>query len=45
MLHVKQESEMHTVLWVENLKRKDCLEDLDIDGRILLNWITGSEAL
>ena len=26
---------MHTGFWRENVKEKECLEDLDVDGRIL----------
>jgi hypothetical protein len=31
---------MHTRFWSENLKGRDCLEDLGIDGKIL-EWILG----
>jgi hypothetical protein len=44
MLHAKQRSGMHTELWVENLK-SFILENLEIDERILLNWIIGFEAM
>jgi hypothetical protein len=30
---------MNTVFWLENLKRRDNLEDLDVDGWIILDWI------
>jgi hypothetical protein len=29
--------EIHTQFWSENLKRKDHLEDLGLDGRIIFN--------
>jgi hypothetical protein len=29
----------HTKFWSENLKGRDNLEDLGIDGRIILEWI------
>jgi hypothetical protein len=28
-----------TGLWVENLNKRDRLKDLDVDGRIILNWV------
>jgi hypothetical protein len=31
--------EMHTKLWAENLKGRNHLEDLGIDGRSHLQWI------
>jgi hypothetical protein len=31
--------EMHTVFWLENLKRRDHSEELGIDGRIILERI------
>jgi hypothetical protein len=30
---------MHTKFWSENLKRRDHLKDLDVDGRIILEYI------
>jgi hypothetical protein len=30
---------MNTKFWLENLDRGDHLEDLDIDGRIILRWV------
>jgi hypothetical protein len=32
---------MHTILWLENLKGRDHLEDLDVGGKIILEWILG----
>jgi hypothetical protein len=32
---------MHTKFWSENLKGRDYLEDLGIDGKIILEWILG----
>jgi len=29
------------ILWLENLKERDDLEDLGIDGKIILEWILG----
>ena len=30
---------LHTRVWWRNLKKRDHLEDLGIDGRIILKWI------
>jgi len=27
---------MHTIFWLENLKGRDHFEDLDIDGKVIL---------
>jgi hypothetical protein len=32
---------MHTKFWLEILKERDHLEDLGIDGRIILKYILG----
>jgi hypothetical protein len=32
---------MHTVFWLEDLKGGDHLENLDADGKIILEWILG----
>jgi hypothetical protein len=32
---------MHTKSWSENLTGRDHSEDLDIDGKIILEWILG----
>jgi hypothetical protein len=32
---------MHIKYWSENLKGKDHVEGLDVDGRIILEWILG----
>jgi hypothetical protein len=31
----------NTIFWLENLKGRDHLEDLDVDGKIILEWISG----
>jgi hypothetical protein len=30
---------MHTVFWLENLKGRDHSEDLDVDEKIILEWV------
>jgi hypothetical protein len=32
---------MHTKFWSENLKGRDDMEDLDMDRRIITEWIVG----
>jgi hypothetical protein len=34
---------MHTIFWLENLKGNDHLEDLGVDGRIILEGILGKQ--
>jgi hypothetical protein len=31
----------HTKFWLENLKERDHLEDIGIDGKVILEWILG----
>jgi hypothetical protein len=33
--------EIHTIFWLENLKGRDHLEDLDVERKIILEWILG----
>jgi hypothetical protein len=33
------DGEVHTGFWWESLRKRDHLEDLGIDGRIILKWI------
>jgi hypothetical protein len=35
--------EMHTQFWSENLKARDHSEDLDLDGKIMFEWILGKQ--
>jgi len=35
-LHVPEDCKMHTELWLGNLEERDHLEDLSIDGWIIL---------
>jgi hypothetical protein len=32
---------MHAVFWLENLKGRDHLVDLGVDGKVILEWILG----
>jgi hypothetical protein len=32
---------MYTIFWSENLKGRDLSEELGIDGRIILEWVSG----
>jgi hypothetical protein len=34
---------MHKIFLLENLKGRDRLEDLGVDGKIMLEWILGKE--
>jgi hypothetical protein len=29
---------MHTIFWLENMKGRDHLDDLGVDGKIKLKW-------
>jgi hypothetical protein len=31
--------EVHTGLWCGNLRERDHLEDLDVDGEVILMWV------
>jgi hypothetical protein len=33
---------VHKIFWLENLKGRDHLEDLGIEGKIILEWILGN---
>ena len=39
MWHVCEIGEMRTRFWWGNLRERDHLEDLSIDGRIIFEWI------
>jgi hypothetical protein len=39
MQHVWGREELHIGFWWENLRERDNLEDIDVDGRIILRWI------
>jgi hypothetical protein len=35
---------MYTAIWSENLKGRDRSDDLDVDGRTILEWILEKES-
>jgi hypothetical protein len=35
---------VHTGLWWGNVRERNHLEDLDVDGRIILKWIVDGRA-
>jgi hypothetical protein len=35
---------MRAVFWLESVKGRDHLEDLGVDGKIILEWIFGKES-
>jgi hypothetical protein len=37
--HILGRRGLHTGVWWRNLQKRDHLEDLGIDGRIILKWI------
>ena len=39
MWHVLGGREMHTRFWWGDLSERDHLEDVGVDGRLMLNWI------
>jgi len=39
MWHIRKIGEAHTGFWWGDLMQRDHLEDLDLDVRIILNWI------
>jgi len=39
MWHIWETGKVHTGFWRGDLREKDHLEDLGIDGRVILKWI------
>jgi hypothetical protein len=39
MWHVRRTEYVHTEIWWENMKERNNLEDLSVDGRIIIKWI------
>jgi hypothetical protein len=42
-IHAWETSQKHTKFWSENLKGRDNLESLGVDGRIVLKWILNNQ--
>jgi hypothetical protein len=40
MWHVCGRGEVNTGFWWRNLRERDCFEDLGVDRKILLKWIS-----
>ena len=41
MWRVLETGEVHAGFWWDNLRERDHLQDLDIDGRIIFKWEVG----
>jgi hypothetical protein len=39
MWHVGRTAEVHIGFWSEDMMERDILEDLDVDGRMILKWL------
>jgi len=39
MWHVLETGEVHAGFWWDNLRERDHFEDLDVDGRLIFEWI------
>jgi hypothetical protein len=39
MWHDWRRIEVHTGFWYQNMKVRDHLKDLGVDGSIILNWV------
>jgi hypothetical protein len=39
MWHVRETADVHKVFWWGDLKKRDHLEDLGIEGTIILQWV------
>ena len=37
--------QMYTEFWLRNLGERDNLQDLDVHGRIILNWVSNTMEL
>jgi hypothetical protein len=42
MWHVLRRRRMYADLWQGNLKQRDHLEDVGVDGRIIIKWISNT---
>jgi len=39
MWHILETGEVHAGFWWDNLRERDHFEDLDVDGRLIFEWI------
>jgi len=39
MWHVLETGEVHAGFWWDNLRKRDHFEDLDVDGKLIFEWI------
>jgi hypothetical protein len=39
IMPIRNAAEMRTKFWSENVKGRDHSEDLDVDGKIIFEWI------
>jgi hypothetical protein len=42
MHHAWERREIRTIFWLEKLNERDHLEDLGVDGKIILEWTDGN---
>jgi hypothetical protein len=40
-----RDEKMHITFWLENLNGRKHLEDLNVDGKIILEWILGKQGV
>jgi len=36
---------MHTIIWFQNFKRRDCLRDVGMYAIVIVNWVTEKHAV
>jgi hypothetical protein len=43
MWHVWETGDVHKGFWCGNLRERGHLEDMDVDGKLIINWIFKKE--